>query len=108
MLVCSLCRARWQRWNLQRCNALNVSPQLHNPLPLPFHPMATAPVRTQLLTTSATLLNGIRKDLPPMARPFLPVALAKLESMTEAQAVEMARAIIAFGDTLRPHLPESQ
>lgn len=71
-------------------------------------PQPTAPVRSRLLSISETLLNGIKKDLPPMARPFLPVALAKLEQMTEPQAIEMARAIVAFGNDLRPLLPESQ
>lgn len=64
------------------------------------------PVRTRLLSTCETLLNGIRHQLPSPARPFLPVALAKLEGMTEANAVEMATAICAFADELRPLLPD--
>lgn len=69
--------------------------------------MATAtPVRDQLITTCETLLSGIKKDLPPVVRPFLPVALAKLSTMTEPQAIEMATAICRFADDLRPQLPQ--
>lgn len=66
------------------------------------------PVRDRLLLICATLLNGIRTELPKPVRPFIPVALAKMDSLTEPQAIEMARTICEFADGVRPLLPESQ
>lgn len=71
----------------------------------PRSPRPASPIRDRLITTCATLLNGIKADLPKPARPFLPLALAKLEGMSEAHAAEMATAICAFADELRPLLP---